>query len=246
MRWQPHEAATALAVPIMFCSSVSGLPLLVQSHTHVLCLQYVVHPQLDVLHGSSDHGSRTAAGCTYAVLLQQPALLHAMLGAQPCSLPGGATPSTVLLSLIDGCSIADLSHDTAALARAAQLRPQLLSLLHELQEAEPSLLALAAALGDAATQKALLALPGGRQLVSQADRLQRLPLWWAVASGKSCCAAVLLAAGANPEARDAQGCTPLLQVRQLIVRQSSVMPCARCCSFTGCLLWVNSTGHSRA
>ena len=183
---------------------------------------------------TSNHGSWTAAGCTYAVLLRQPALLQAMLGQQPCSFPAGPAPSTARLSLMEGCSIADLRRDTAALARAAQLCPQLRPLLHELQEAEPSLLALAAALGDAATLNALLALPGGRQLVSQADRLQRLPLWWAVASGDPRCAAVLLAAGANSEAQDAQGRTPLLQVKRLTVRRESVMLCARCCTFRGC------------
>ena len=212
----------------------------------MLCLQYVVHPPSHVLHGSVDHGLWTAAGCTYAVLLQQPALLHAMLDRQPCSFPGGSDPSTARLSLMEGCSIADLSHDTAALAKAAQLCPQLPSLLHELQEAEPSLLALAAALGDAATLKALLALAGGRQLVSQADRLQRLPLWWAVASGESSCAAVLLAAGATTEAQDAQGRTPLLQVKRFIVRRHSVMLCATCCSFRGCLLAAVATSSSRA
>ena len=180
------------------------------------CYMHVAHS-----HDSINHGSWTAAGCTYAVLLRQPALLYAMLGQQPCSFPAGPDPSTARLSLVEGCSIADLSCDTAALSRAAQLCPQLLPLLHELQEADPSLLALAAALGDAASLKALLASPGGRQLVSQADRLQRLPLCWAVASGKSCCAAVLLAAGANTEARDEQGRTPLLQVMRLIVRRYS-------------------------
>ena len=188
----------------------------------------------------------TAAGCTYAVLLRQPALLQAMLGQQPCSFPAAPSPSTARFSLMEGCSIADLSHDTAALARAAQLCPQLRPLLHELQEAKPSLLALAAALGDAATLNTLLALPGGRQLVSQADRLQRLPLWWAVASGDPRCAAILLAAGANTEARDAQRRTPLLQVKRLTVRRQSVMLCARCCTFRGCLLPAVATRLSRA
>ena len=169
-----------------------------------------------------------------------------MLGQQPCSFPAGPAPSTARLSLVEGCSIADLSRDTAALARAAQLCPELLPLLHELQEAEPSLLALAAALGDAATLQALLAMPGGKQLVSQADRLQRLPLWWAVASGRPCCAAVLLAAGANIEAQDAQGRTPLLQVQQPVVHRHSVMLCARCCSSRSCLLPAVATGSSKA